>query len=508
MPVDPTLELGRTTYAEIYRQIAITFRESGNVDERRAQLRELLPHVEYDVLGDIPDLRLLAVQLSPAADVPEALARLNEPRARRFVVIAEQNRVLRASQVAPIVDDPLYWDQWALGRIHAEPAWQHARATLDPAAPGVVVAIVDSGIQTGHPDLAGHLWDDGAGNHGHDFLSMTSDVSDTYGHGTLLAGTIGATSNDATGIAAAEWPVQLMAVKFFDIRMPPTALSGAAALWWAAANEAKVIVAAWGVGIPFLALQNAIEYAGSKDALVVTAAGNDGLNNDVLPMFPANYGAPPYDLPNVISVMASDFVPIRAGTVYDDTAWFSNFGVTTVHLAAPGVGVLSTRSYNGTTPRWGAYSGTSAACAHVAYAAALLKALNPPWKAGDLRAQLIASADPSPWLSCVAKGRLNLDRAACGPFVITSPRAGDEWQAGADVEVRWNNRYDAPRATTVRLLLSRDSEPFHPIASRHANDGACTVSAPNAAVARARLRIQSEDGPGLYADSGVFSVRR
>src|ERR1700730_1353595 len=258
MPNDYTLEPLAATYAEIYRQIAITLPEKRNFDDLIAQVEGLLrepPRVDYHILAKIPALRLFAIQVAPGQDVVGILERLKSHS--DIVENAEQNRPLRSSLV---VNDPLYWDQWALGRIGAEPAWTHALSTLDPTAPGVIVAVIDSGIHTGHPDLTGHLWDDGAGHHGFNLLTLSSDVSDAYGHGTQLAGTIGAISNNATGIAAAEWPIRLMAVKFLDVLHPPNALSGAVAIWWAVLNRAQVITAAWGVGIPFAAPRTAISF--------------------------------------------------------------------------------------------------------------------------------------------------------------------------------------------------------------------------------------------------------
>src|SRR5207244_8839363 len=130
-----------------------------------------------------------------------------------------------------------------------------------------IVAIVDSGIHTPHPDLAGHLWSDGAGHHGGNLVTGGFDVSDTVGHGTMLAGTIGAISNNAIGIAAAQWPMRLMAVKFYDIRTPPNALSGAWAILWALMRGARVITTAWGVGIPVGFLRGMLSVADGLGAI-------------------------------------------------------------------------------------------------------------------------------------------------------------------------------------------------------------------------------------------------
>jgi subtilisin family serine protease len=324
----------------------------------------------------------------------------------------------------------------------------------------------------------------------------------------MLAGTVGAISNNTVGIAAAEWPVRLMAIKFLDIHTPPTSVYGALGIFWAATLGARVIVAAFGV-TPSPALRWAIAYANALDAVVIAAAGNDGLNNDVFPTYPANYSRPPFNLSNIVSVMASkrpDYDTLAALDLRDDKAWFSNYGGVSVHLAAPGIGVLATDTYFGAA-RWRAYSGTSPACAHVAYAATLLKALNPLWTPNDIRNHLVASVDRSPWLACVSQGRLSLDRAVRGPFVITAPLAGANWPMGANVQVTWNNRYATPKAVNVQILLAQGASAFVPIAVGQPNNGACVVVAPNAPVAAARLRVQSMEGPGLYTDSGVFQVQ-
>lgn len=491
------------TYAEIYRQIAIIGVEGGDFERLKLEVHKILEGVEYETLVEVPELRLLVIQVATGEDVPQILGDL---RGASDVESAEQNRVVRPSFV---VDDPLYRHQWALGRIGAEPAWQHALATINLAAPGVIVAIIDSGIHTGHPDLAGHLWDDGAANHGRNVLTSTFDVSDTDGHGTRLAGTVGAISDNTQGIAAAEWPIRLMAVKFLDIHTPPTSVYGALGIYWAVTRGARVITVAWGVATPSPFLAAVIGFANGHGAIVIAAAGNDGLDNDVFPTYPANYSRPPFNLPNVVSVMASkrpDYNAIVALDLRDDKAWFSNYGRASVHLAAPGIDVLTTDTYFG-TPQWRAYGGTSAACAHVAYAAALLKALNPMWSPIDIRDHLVASVDWSPWLACVARGRLSLDRAVRGPFVITSPQVGTSWPVGTNVEVTWENRYQTPLATSVRILLSKNGGAYAPIIAGQPNNGACIVTAPNVPVAAARLRVQSEQGPGLYAESEVFTVQ-
>ena len=473
------------TYSDVYRQVVISLVqvEGASFDELCARLWERLVGVQYQVIGNIPQLRMVAIELAETEDVFNLLHHLNS--LEDLVSAAEQNHPMR---LGAVVDDPLFWDQWALPKISAPLAWDRA-----VSAGPVIVAIVDTGIKTTHPDLAGHLWTDPVtGAHGFNVLTGTTDVEDTAGHGTMLAGTIGAISNNTLGIAAAEWPIQLMAVKFNDVRTPVTVWHGTLAIVWAVLHGAHVINASWDVGLPLIFLKVAIQFANSAGVVFVAGAGNDGLDNGKLPTYPASY-----KLPNVISVMASN--------EHDDKPGFSNYGETTVHLGAPGVRVLSTENYF-TAPRWRRYSGTSAACAHVSNAAALVKALNPGAAPKDIRDHLMASADPAPCLSCISHGRLNLARAAFGPLKLTAPLAGDLWLAGTAVSVSWDRQYTTPLCATVSVLLSDGSGPYGVLKSGQPNTGICTVTAPNRNIAQARLKLQSDQSAGLFDESGIFAV--
>jgi subtilisin family serine protease len=489
-----------STRDAIYQQLIVTLPKNMDIGEARIALRKALADVDYEALDFIEEIRAELFQLAQHEDLTAIAARLVNAGVAEA---AEQNRPLQQSAA---VNDPLYRHQWPLPHIGAEAAWLRVPSVVNPAAPGVVVAVADTGIRTAHPDFLTHLWTDAFGHHGRNLIDGGHDVYDGDGHGTRLAGTIGARSNDGVGVAAADWPIRLMAMKFIDMDRPPNAWTGAWAIVLAALNGAKIINAAWGVGIRFAVLEGAIAFAGAWQggALVVAAAGNDGLDNDVLPTYPASFKM----LPNLISVMASGY-PGRgaASPGGDDKAWFSNYGQTTVHLAAPGVRVLTTDTYLG-TPQWRTYSGTSAACAYVTYAAALIKAMNPLWRPAEIRDHLIASAEGSRWLKCVAGGRLNLERAVLGPFTITSPAAGQVWPTSTNQSITWTNSYaTGVPTTTVTLELSKNGGPYAVLAPGKANNGVCPVGAPNAPVAAARLRIRSVQAPAFYAESPIFKVQ-
>lgn len=489
-------ELERPIPADtVYRQIVVTFNEPAQFEHMKTEVYHALAEagISFTPLVAIPELGIIAFELDEGQDVLVALSMLNSRSGVRF---AEQNHYLEVTALVPTppVNDPLYRFQWALTQISAERAWQHPAPTVP-----VVVAILDTGISTVHPDLLAHLWDDGAGNHGFNVLTWTNDVEDVDGHGTLLAGTIAAVSNNMIGIAGSPWPIRLMAVKFHDVRTRPHALNAIIAIMFAVLNGAKVINAAWHLGLPLGFLEVAIAFANACNVIFVAGAGNDGLDNDrtdMQPTYPASY-----PLDNVVSVMATNEHDAKPG--------FSNYGKTKVHLAAPGVRILSTDCFL-TAPRWRSYSGTSPATAFVAHAAAVLKAMNSAWTPREIREHLVASVDRVPrWLPCVAEGRLALGRAVCGPLAITAPLAGDAWLAGTNRQVTWTSSYATSRCITVRVLFSADGGLTYPIVLANTQAVAalgCTVTVPAGNIPQARIKLESEQGPGLFDISGVFSV--
>ena len=482
------------TAADIARQVAVLFDET-EPDARAAVLAVLAPYGPTVIReGAIGPRAALLIQLEhPAPD--SVLQELTEVPGVDF---QGPNMTLRALQVP---NDPLYGEQWALDRISAEAAWRCAGGGLS----AVVVAIVDSGIDATHPDLP----------------PVTSGIfatgTDEEGHGTLLAGTIGAVTDNATGVAAATRPanlpmsplLQLIDAKFFDARIPPTSVLAAMAITDAVFRGADIINASWDVGLEDPVLGLAILHAWSQDVLFVAAAGNDGTDNDRLPTFPASY---PFG--NVLSVMATDRD--------DDKPGFSNYGEHTVHVAAPGVAVLSTHPWlPGSAapsphirPGYRFYTGTSAAAALVTSAAALLKSIDPAWTPQDLRDHLTASGDPLPdapiYRRRLLGGRLNLERAVCGPLRVLDPHAGLAWQIGTLVDVKWQRRYATPGCQTLRIRLSTDGGTTYPItlATGVPNDPnpVWSVLVPNLSTTQARLKLESEQRR-FSAESEIFGIK-
>jgi|SRR5215470_15646556 len=263
-----------------------------------------------------------------------------------------------------------------------------------------VIAVVDSGIMAAHPDLKDHLWSGtiegkpwkvGARRIGE---MKDSDVTDLDGHGTRLAGTILLAAAGAPG-------VRLLTVKFFDDDTLPGPDNGAKAIEFAMAAQPRpdIINLSWDLGMGSFELQRAIEQACTDGALVVIAAGNTGADNDSVPGVPAYYRHLCPD--QIITVMATD--------QYHEKASFSDYGKTTVDIAAPGVDIPTTRASLSRASqkelagypfyrRYRSYSGTSAAAALISGMAARIKAADRTIDAVELKKRLCARAEQKPGL--------------------------------------------------------------------------------------------------------------
>lgn len=298
-------------------------------------------------------------------------------------------------------NDPNFSEQWGLNNlgqnggteradIDALKAWQVTKGSEE-----VVVAVLDSGVDYRHSDLAANIWtrpdnipqytDDEKGTfndiHGFDAADELPDPMDDNGHGTHCAGIIGAVGDNGIGIAGVNWNVRIMPLKFLGSGGSGTTENAIEAINYAierkkAGVNVRVISASWGSTAYSKALEDTIRAAGDAGILFVAAAGNDGTDTDVWPHYPSSY-----KLPNLISVAAVD----RNDTLTS----FSNFGVKSVDLAAPGKDILST--WIGDEYREA--SGTSMATPFVSGVAALLIAQSPNITVKQLRKKLIDSVD-------------------------------------------------------------------------------------------------------------------
>jgi subtilisin family serine protease len=287
------------------------------------------------------------VKLPPGVNVEEALELyLEDPDVEN----AEPNYLVHADISPP--DDTYFNRLWGLHNtgqnvngtngtadadIDALEAWDVTTGSSD-----VVVAVVDTGVDIHHPDLAANIWtnlgeipgngidDDGNGYiddvNGWDFSAGDNDPRDAYGHGTHVAGTIAAAGNNAAGVTGVSWSAKIMALRFLDAWGNGSTADAIAAIEYANAMGADIINNSWGGSGYLQSLKDAID---ASAALVVCAAGNSAKNNDKTPFYPSSYSSP-----NIISVAASD---------QDDAlAYFSNYGAVSVDVAAPGTNIYST----------------------------------------------------------------------------------------------------------------------------------------------------------------------
>ena len=370
-------------------------------------------------------------------------------RLRRYreVVYAEPDYLMRGDATP---NDPLFPLQWGSSNTgQPVPAQESAQVLGPPAAgtPGaddgalkawqvstgsrsIVIGETDTGVAYTHPDLAANIWSNPggifgcpAGTHGYNVLSPKScdpmDEDKTYGgHGTHVAGIMGAVGNNGIGVAGMNWQTTILPVKW----MTNASAGGTAELieamqWLVAAKQAGVNVRVvndsdtfWGTAYS-KALSNEIDTLGANNILFVASAGNTGDDNDKVSVqrYPCSY-----DRPNEICVTSSNS--------NDQLPSWANYGAHTVDLAAPGVSIYSTLHEG-----YGYLSGGSMAAPQVAGAAALILSVEPSLSAQELKADILNTVDKLPWLTgrVVSGGRLDICKAlpGCGsqPASLQAP---------------------------------------------------------------------------------------
>ena len=382
--------------------------------------------VEKDYsLGGVDGLQV--VQLPNGTDVQSAV---NAYESNPDVLYAEPDYVIsilpdqtgsivldsNPLKIISIPNDAFFSDQWSFHNtgqtggtpgadIDATGAWG-----LSSGSNNVVVAVIDTGVNYTHSDLSSNIWnntdeipgngkdDDGNGYiddvRGWNFVNSTNDPIDDQKHGTHVSGTIGAVGNNAIGVVGVNWHVKIMPLKTFDRTGYGNTSDAIEAIKYANTNGASIISNSWGGSEYSQALKDAID---ASPAVVVCAAGNGyGNDNDKIPVFPASYNSS-----NIISVAATD---------HNDTlASFSNFGLNSVDIAAPGTDILSTYFYGNYTYM----SGTSMATPHVSGVAALVKAVNPSLTSAQIKNIILSTVDVKSSLSgkVASGGRLNAYKA-------------------------------------------------------------------------------------------------
>lgn len=336
---------------------------------------------------------------------------------RSFSRYCDHNGTLQAS-LTP--NDPAINLQWALTRLNMSSVWNTTTGSNN-----VIVAVIDTGVNYNHADLATNMWinpDEVAGNgidddlngvvddiYGYNAITGTGISLDDNGHGSHCAGVIGAKGNNGTGIAGLNWNIKIISIKFLSS-------TGSGSLWNAVKGlnyvtnlkkrgiDIVLTSNSWGGGGFYQTLYDAIAATQNEGMLFVAAAGNDSQNLDSTPSYPASY-----NLDNIVSVAAISSLGTRAS--------FSNYGATTVDIAAPGVEIYSTWYTSG----YQYSSGTSMAAPQVSGALALWKAYKPALTWQQLKTVLYSSASTNPQLTSTIIGGRELSVLSGLSYLAENP---------------------------------------------------------------------------------------
>jgi subtilisin family serine protease len=388
--------------------ILVAFHARASLSARSSALSRLGLEVASARSPHFVRLRLSAAAASRGVSVASTVAAL---RADPAVRVAEPDYIVRGAYTPNDPGFRLLWGLHNTGQdggvadadIDAPEAWdQTIRAN------GVIVAVLDTGVDYTHPDLAANILRDGAGRLvGYDFFNEDWDPIDDHGHGTHISGTIAAVGNNGIGVVGVCPTAKIMPVKWLNQDNAGRTSDQIRATDFARELGARVINISAGGYNPSQLMLESLQRARAAGILVLAAAMNEGDDNDQTPVYPANYNS---ESDNVLAVAASD----RA----DRLAGFSNYGARTVDLAAPGAAIVSTTP-NNTYQSW---DGTSMAAPQVAGAAALLLSVEPTLTYAQVKARLLAAVDFPPGLAGrVRTGRLNIGRAF-------EQATGDAWE--------------------------------------------------------------------------------
>jgi subtilisin family serine protease/outer membrane protein assembly factor BamB len=466
-------------------------RASAEAEEQREGMRV---RRRWDRFGGIREL-----ELAPGETPAEAVRRLRATGRYDY----DQTDTIRYATATP--NDSSYGRQWSLANnganngivgadIKAQAAWD-----IRTDASSVIVAVIDSGVRLDHPDIASNLWrnsreiagngrdDDGNGYvddvNGINAITGTGNPTDDHGHGSHVAGIIGAVGNNAAGISGVAWRVQIMALKFLRGSTGGGATSDAIeCIEYAIQHGAHIINASYGAATNEItqfdpAEFDAIRQARDAGVVFVAAAGNDGADMDLSAHYPASHR-----LENVVSVANS--------TTRDDLPVGTNYGSGSVELFAPGSEIYSLS--NDLNNPYVTRSGTSMAAPHVVGALALLKAQFPSDTYRQLINRMLRNVDPIPAFAGKVQtgGRLNLDRAI---------RSTDSRPFNDDFTTRARVTGNVLALRSVNTGATTESEPG--IAGTSAGSTLWWEwTAPNSGIVRV-----STDGSGYDTVLGVFT---
>lgn len=421
-------------------------------------VRALERHLNAKVVDHVrPDM--VVVRRDVAESLDGALKSLNTSPA---VALAEPNAIYRAIRLP---NDPDLTKLWGLKNtggadtegsrgisgvdISAERAWDITTGSKD-----VVVAVIDTGVDFTHPDLAPNAWvnqaeangqpnvdDDGNGYvddiNGFNFVNDTGNVRDDNGHGSHCAGTIGGHGDDNHGVVGVNWNVSIMAVKFLDAGGSGTLANAIKAIDYTRKMGVKLSSNSWGGDINSDLLKNAIDQTREVGQLFLAAAGNEGRDADVRPSFPSGF-----QLEHIVSIAAVD----NRG----ELAYFSNYGANKVHVAAPGVNVYST-----VPGGYDSYSGTSMATPHVAGVTALLLANDSSMTYAQLKQRLIDTSRPMWTLRGRVKsaGMVDAYYALMNQAPPADPNDPANWQESVEQQVSSPHPYPEKADLTYTVKI-------------------------------------------------------
>ncbi|MHB1133468.1 MAG: S8 family serine peptidase [Chloroflexota bacterium] len=470
----------------------------------RVAVQAQLVH-EYNLVPGLEQLRLPVDKIG----VERALEILSH---RPGVLYAQPDFEVRLAADPKPANDPYYQSgqMWGLNDVNAPDADVNAPEAWATTTgnPATIVAVIDTGVQYTHPDLAANIWtnageisgngvdDDNNGYtddvYGWDWGNNDNNPMDANGHGTHVAGTIGAVGNNSIGVVGVNWNVKIMPLKFFADNGTGYVSSAAKALEYAVAKGVKISNNSW-VGGWDQAMNDALTAAAAQGHLFVAAAGNASNNNDRKPTYPG-------------SLSHGNILSVAAINSSQGLASFSNYGAQSVDLAAPGVDILST--YPTGTYAW--LSGTSMASPHVAGAAALVWGANPSLTLSQLRARLLDNVRPLPSLAgkVASGGTLDVAKAlgtsAPQPQPPAAPSALTAIAvSGSQIDLAWTD--NAGDETGYEIERALDGVGFSPLGTVGANVKSYSDTGLTAGTTYS-YRVRAYNGAGNSAYSNMASA--
>ena len=426
-------------------------------------------------VGRVPQIGVRILQVPAQAEARVIAALSNNPNFE----FAEPDYI---ANVILTPNDPYYAAyQWHLPKVDAPTAWDTTTGSAS-----VTIAVVDSGVQANHPDLAGRVLA------GYDFVNNDADASDDYGHGTGVAGVAAATGNDAIGTAGAAWNVAILPVKTMNSSGSGAYSAIASGITYSADRGAKIINLSLGGTLSSTTLKSAVSYAWNKGSVLIAAAGNNGSSTAV---YPAAY-------PNVVAVSAT--------TPSDTLASFSSYG-SFVDLSAPGQDITMPWINSG----YVTISGTSFSSPLTAGVAALALSRNPALSNAQIASLLTANTDDIGAVgydTFFGAGRLNAAKvvAAAAPVIdtiapvtaVTNPRNGSSISSSRSVSVTV--------ASSDNIGVTRAEIYINDRLTASSTSGNFTFNWNTSKLARGTYALQSRayDAAGNTASSAVVSVTR